>query len=552
MIKQENNISKKIAFLLFLIFFFVGILTFKDYGISIDEEFHRSVGFYWLNHLLSFTSFEELNNSVALKLENITGFTLPTAANNPFYGVIFDLPLAFLEVIFKINDPKEYFHLRHLLNFILFFVSSIFFYKLLLNRFLNHNIALIGTLFFVLSPRIYGSSFFNNKDLVFLSLLTIALFFCFKSLEKITYKNLLIFSFFAAICTSSRILGIFIPASFIIFYALSFLSNNNNINYLLHIIFFCITYYLFLIIFWPSLWTNPIENFSSAFKYFIYMAGNFNLKVFFNGEFINTNFLPSNYIFTWILITTPILYIILFVFGYIQIFKRFFYKFINIKTNAPYYDLWRGTNEKKDLFILFNITAIILYWITFYVLLYNGWRQIYFVNIFLVYISTFAFYKISINLKSKNKKQIQFILVVFYLIFVIYKMTIYHPYQNLYFNSFFNKEVHKKFEIDYWGLSGKKFLEDLLILEKNKNLIKIGVASFMPLERSINLLDKKERKKIAIVGQDYQNADYLYSNFISEVDKRYNDKYEIPSNFTKIDDLILDNIRIYEVYKKTN
>ena len=131
-------------------------------------------------------------------------------------------------------------------------------------------------------------------------------------------------------------------------------------------------------------------------------------------------------------------------------------------------------------------------------------------------------------------------------------MTIYHPYQNLYFNSFFNKEAHKKFEIDYWGLSGKKFLEDLLILEKNKNLIKIGVASFMPLERSINLLDKKERKKIVIVGQEYQNADYLYSNFISEIDKKYDDKYQIPPNFTKIDDLILDSTKIYEVYKKNN
>ena len=30
-----------------------------------------------------------------------------------------------------------------------------------------------------MSPRIYGSSFFNNKDVVFLSLVTIALFYCF-------------------------------------------------------------------------------------------------------------------------------------------------------------------------------------------------------------------------------------------------------------------------------------------------------------------------------------------------------------------------------------
>ena len=69
-------------------------------------------------------------------------------------------------------------------------------------------------------------------------------------------------------------------------------------------------------------------------------------------------------------------------------------------------------------------------------------------------------------------------------------MIIYHPFQNIYFNSFFNKEPHKKFEIDYWGLSGKKFLEDILILENNKVPIKIAVASFLQLERSLKLMEK--------------------------------------------------------------
>ena len=172
---KNNNISKKITFLLFIIFFLIGTITFKDYGISIDEEFHRGVGFYWLNYVLSFTPFSELNNSAAIKLEQITGFTLPEVRVNHPYGVIFDLPVALLEVIFKIDDPKNYFYFKHFLNFLLFFTASIFFYKLLLNRFLNSYIALLGTLFFVLSPRIYGNSFFNMKDIISLYLLTIAL-----------------------------------------------------------------------------------------------------------------------------------------------------------------------------------------------------------------------------------------------------------------------------------------------------------------------------------------------------------------------------------------
>ena len=40
------------------------------------------------------------------------------------------------------------------------------------------------------------------------------------------------------------------------------------------------------------------------------------------------------------------------------------------------------------------------------------------------------------------------------------------------------------------------------------------------------------------------------SNFIPEVDKNINDKYKIPSNFTTRSKFILDEITVYEVFKK--
>ena len=548
MILKDNSIYKKIAYIVFPIFFLVGIITYKDYGISVDEEFERRVGFYWLNYVLSFTPFNELISATSFKLEQISGFTLPTAKDNKFYGVIFSLPMAFIEVVFNIEDSKKYFQLRHLFNFLLFFTSSIFFYKILLNRFLKYDIALIGLLFFILSPRIYGSSFFNSKDMVFLSLLTVALYFCFRCFDKISYKNLLIFSIFAALCSSSRILGIILPLSFIIFCFLSLPLKAKNL-YL--IIFFCISYFFFLIIFWPALWSNPIDNFFLAFKYFSNLQG-FSIKMFFNEKYIHTNFLPYSYIFVWILITTPIVYIFLFIFGFFNIFKRFFKRFLNIKAKNYYPDLWRGKKEKKDLFILLSLLVILLYLITFNVILYTGWRQIYFLNTFIIYIATNGLNQISFNLKSKIKQNIKLSFVGLFLIFVVYKMTIYHPFQNLYFNSMFNESVHNKFEVDYWGLTGKKSLKKILVLEENKNPIKVAVASFIPLERSLALLNKEDREKIIIVGQDYENADYIYTVFISEVDINGNDKYKIPSNFTKVDEFILDNIRIYEIFKKNN
>ena len=545
----KNNITKNITYLFFSIFFITGIFTFKDYGLTGDEVFERQTGFYWLNYVLSFTPFDNIKSIAAIKFEEIKGFTLPKTEDNPFYGVIFSLPAAFLEVIFNIEDSKNYYHLYHFLNFTLFFIASIFFYKLLFNRFLNNNIALIGTLFFVLSPRIYASSFYNNKDLVFLSLVTIALYYCFKSLEKINYKNLLIFSIFAAMCTSSRIFGIIFPVFFSIFYFLSFLPSIKIIKNLKFIGFFLISYFLFLVLFWPELWSNPIENLFLSFKYFKFFDG-FSIKMFFNGEYIHSSFLPHSYIFTWILITTPILYILLFLIGYFVIFRRFFLRLINIKEKSSYPDFWRGINEKKDLFILLNLTGVIFGLIIFSIILYTGWRQIYFLNIFIIYIATYGFYYLQIKLKSKFNRNIQYGIVGIFLIFVVYKMIIFHPYQNLYFSFPFKKNVHNKFEIDYWGLSANKFLKDVIVLEKNKYPINIGVASFLTLERSVKILKKKDREKIVIVGQDYQNADYIYTAFISEVDTNGNDKYKIPSNFTKIDEFILDGIRVYEVFKR--
>ena len=545
---KDKKISKNITFFLFSIFFLIGLLTFRDYGMWGDEEFQRFSGFYWLNYVLSFTSFDELKNITALKIDQIIDFTIQNPKYYPYYGVIFDLPAAFLELIFQIEDSKNYFYFRHFLNFTLFFVGSIFFYKLLLNRFSNYNVSLIGTLFFVLSPRIYGNSFYNNKDVVFLSLITIALYYCFKALDKPSYKNLLIFSIFAAVSTAHRILGILLPVSFITFYLLSVLSNNKNLNNLFGMIFFCVFYFIFSILLWPALWSSPIENWISAFSWFSSQI--LEMPMLFDGKYIYNSFLPYNYIFTWIFITTPILYTILFVIGYVEIFRRFFLKFLNIKDNTYYYDLWRGVNEKKDLFILFNITGAISYLILSEVILYNGWRHLYFTNIFIIYIATYAFYRVDLNLQSKSKNKFHYYISILFLITIIYKMTIYHPFQKIYFNNYFKEISHLNFEIDYDGLSGKKFLKEILVLEKDKNIINIGVASWLPLHRSIKLLDKKDRKKINIVGQEFQKADYIYTNFMSEVDKNINDKYKIPSNFTTISKFILDDITVYEVFKK--
>jgi hypothetical protein len=545
---NKNQYSNVAAACFFIIFFCFGTFTIKDYGISIDEEFQRSSGFYWLNYLLNFTPFTDLNAQVAEKYIITSDFFRPDIIS--FYGIIFDVPLAFLEVILNIEETKNYFHLRHYFNFLIFFVSAIYFYKLINDRFSNAHINLIGTLFYVLSPRIYGSSFYNNKDILFLSLLTITFYYAFKCLSKFSYKNLIIFSLLSAFCTSTRIIGIFIPISFTIIFFFLVFTNWKRIDYVIKIIFYLLLYCVFLIMHWPYLWESPISNFtlflSSTSDYLI------KIKLFFSGDYISSNNLPYSYIPIWIGITTPFIHLFFFILGFIFFFLRLFKRFLKIDNSKVYNNLWRGLKEKKDFYIFLYFFPIIVYLISFNVTLYNGWRHIYFLNIFLVYFATYGYYILISNTIFKRKKIFIKLFTYTFLIFVIFKMFIYHPYQNIYFNSFIFNNYKNKFDVDYQGLSGLNFLNLILSLEKNNNKINLGVASFYALERSMSLLNEEDKKRFNFVGQEYKRADYIYTNNISEVDKNNNDKYNIPTNFEQIHQLVVDGVIIYRVYKNNS
>ena len=56
--------------------------------------------------------------------------------------------------------------------------------------------------------------------------------------------------------------------------------------------------------------------------------------------------------------------------------------------------------------------------------------------------------------------------------------------------------------------------------------------------------------KFNIVGQEYNLADYIYKNNVSEVNIKLNNKYNIPRNFSKVYQLNINKTLIYEIYKR--
>jgi hypothetical protein len=548
MYRLKKKYSNVIIFFYFFTFLIIGTFTAKDYGVHIEEKFHRSNGFYWLNYVLSFTDFTELKTISINKFNNIGDYTLSAVSHFNKYGIIFDLPAAYLEILFNINNSRDFYQFRHLLSFFFFFVSTIFFYKILLNRFKNKNISLIGTTFFILSPRIYGDSFLY-KDIIFLSISTIAIYFFFKTIDKFSYKNLIIFAFFSALSTSSRIMGIYLPIMFLIISFFENLNKKQKFNFLIKNLLFLFFFTVFLIIHWPYLWSDPVKNFLDIFKSLKVDLVNF--KILFNNNYISTEHIPYKYLPVWVIISTPTLYIIFFLLGFFYMSKRFIMKFLEIKKLPKYKDLWLSFSEKKDFVILCILSSIFIFVIIHNIKLYNGWRLMYFLNTFFMYIATYFIYIIYLKIRpSKIKVNLFNLFFLVTLGLVFQKMTIYHPYQSLYFNNFLSAEKKNSFEGDYHGLGTSKALLEIIKANKDSKNINIAVASHTPLQRGIEFLDPKDKKKINIVGQEYLIADYIYKNNISEVDINSNKKYVIPVNFKKIIEYKIDGIILFEIYKK--
>ena len=540
-----------LAIIFFSFYFFVGILTFKDYGVGIEEHFQRSSGFYWLNYILQFTDFDNLKTIIENKILEIKDFNpnLPPVEIAKHYGIIFDLPAAFIESIFNIDEPQDFFHLRHFLNYTFFFISGIFFYNILQKRFSNNFIALLGSFFYLLSPRIYGNSFFDGKDLFFLSILTVTIFFYFKFENRKTIFNLIIFALFSALATSSRIVGIIIPITFLIIIFFEILGKGNKAEHFKFIFLYIFSYFIFLFLHWPYLWTLNFYDFLNFFETFRVKA--FPI-VLFNGEFWDANHLPIRYLPIWILISTPVLFLILFFIGISNYLKRVFIRILNIKETSIKNDFWSGLREKKDFFIFLNFLQIIMMYLSIKLTLFGGWRHFLFLNFFLAYFASFANYLI--YLKIRKRKIIRLICLFLFFTFiseVVYKLYIYHPYQSLYFNNLLSDNKKKLYEVDTQSLSRSDGIKEIIKDNKENRVITVATASWTPLHNGRSLIKKKYWDNLIFSGTNNKSkADYIYTNYYYEVDVRYNKKYQIPENFYLYKRLTLDNTVVYSIYKK--
>jgi len=470
---KENfhNILVLINAIILIIFFIVGVFIFDDYGVTVDEPIERQTSLVNLKFILSELSHKHIPESLS---------TLPNLGNYQFsdYGVILQFPTVLFEYFTDFRyDISSIFKLRHLWTFLNFFASVIFFNLLLYQRFRNQLISLFGTLFLIISPRIFADAFYNIKDLIFLSWFIIGLFFLYRYIHHPTKQNSLILAIVIALAANTRIIGFILLIAACVCLTFAFLTKEINhkefyINGLILVGLNILLWILFL----PSSWENPIIFLIKTLRHFSQnYYENYELYL---GKFVPSMHLPWHYLPVWIFISTPILYTVLFFVGVFFLIKHF-------RINGP--------DQIYDYVVLGIFTISFLLPICLHSTLYTGWRHFYFLYGPFLYLSIVGLSAL-LAIKNTILKSVVWGISIGSIIFNGAWMIRNHPYQMVYFNVLVRDKAPYNFERDYWGASSS---ECLRFIASQSDDLRIHVGNYdADLASAKFALNKFDRERI--------------------------------------------------------
>ena len=499
--------------IIFVVYLFVGIIIYRDFGISYDEHSSRGYGEMSWNYLVKGDK------------------TLLTYSGRR-YGVSIELPLYALEKVFGIKDISDIYYFRHLATFLLFYTSVIVFYLTLRPEYGN-KFALLGSVFLILHPRIFSNSFYNSKDIGLLSAFIFSFAVLIIFLKKANFKWALAMGLITAWTVTIRVSGLFLlPITLITLWVNIYSKQYTDFfkKYIKISLVYLFAAIVFTVVFWPYLWSSPVGNFLDAVGTMSkFPEGG---KVLYLGGFINTANLPWHYSIVWILITTPVFYTLFFVFG-----ASFYFRQLLKQGFGVLY-----ARRVETIFVLWFFLPLIAVFMLGSSL-YDSWRHLYFLTPAFIGLGIFGLSAFTKTLKRKGlssrlRVSIARSLISVSLLIPLWGIIKYHPYQNLYFNFLVGgmKNAKNNFDLDYWGLTFRRGLEYIASTDKTAY---IPVRLIHGSANSPDILPVKERDRFEVVGS-IDKAKYLLTNY-----RYHTEEYSLPLVYS----VKIDGVSVMAVYK---
>lgn len=390
-----------------------------------------------------------------------------------YYGGLYEIIPAFLNNALGYEpDELNYFKVRRIIIALMGALAMIF-TGLIAKEIGGWGVANLSLIFIFLSPRFFGHSLINPKDIPFALGYMISIFFIIKvitHMPKYSWKLSLGLAIGFGIAFGVRAGGLIVVPYILLFSGLNYLYLLKkklvafDIQSIMPLVYTLITGlgvgYLIGILFWPFGLIDPIHHPLEALTKFTNFS--INIKQLFEGEHISSNILPWYYPIKYILISTPEIILLGFFLSIILSWKLFLkhdFRLIFILFFAFFFPI---------LYILYKNSNV-----------YGGLRHILFTLPPLAIISGLGWHLVISTANNKFVKIILSALVIILFFRPVTWLIKSHPHQYIYFNDLSGgiKKALGKYELDYWMTSADDASKWLIKNEPINGNTKIMSAS---------------------------------------------------------------------------
>ena len=531
-LSSSSPIQRWVVPAFFAMVLVLGLLIFRDFGFSIDENQQRDTGMVSLKHVA-----QKISPEWVKKDPNFERYGVPLAEyTDRDYGVAFETSVSYVERLLQIEEVRHKFWLRHLFTFLVSFGGLMAVYQLAARRFQDWRIGLLAASWLLLSPRLFAESFYNDKDLVFMALFAIATNTAVRLLRRPTAGRVCWHALACAITIDVRTMGILVPAATVALLGWRAVRHEISGARVLAVLagYGALTAAL-VVAFWPYLWAAPVDNFVNAFRNMA--AFRWGGVVLYQGEMVRATELPWHYAPVWIGITTPVLYLATGLLGIGLVVRELV---------RQRWRLWADENQLQDVLFLGLGLGPLLVVMVLHSVLYDGWRQLYFVYPAFLLLAVrgwvvVAGWRPGWRPGWRRWRRLVYGATALSALVIGGQMMALHPLQMLYFNVLAGPNVAERFEMDYWGLG---YQEDLAYIAEHdaRPLITVYSPPPAPTAMSLQMLPEDQRSRIKVVDSP-DGVDYFITNY-----RWHPHPFNFPPN-AEVYQLRADGRRVHSIFQ---
>ena len=417
------------TFLACLLFACAGTLWLDDYGVSTDEGGQRQIVIQNVEYALG--------RNDRLLLREDSG-----------HGIAFTLLLLAWERLLGLEDSRRILLSWHLASHLVFALGGWCCAQLALRLTGDRRLAFCALLLFVLHPRLYAHSFFNSKDVPFLSLFMLALLLLHRAIRAETARAFLLAGAGVGVLANVRLAGTLLWGAVLLLRACDLVyaptpAARRRILWTTGL--FAAAAALTLYATWPYLWGDPSARLSVAFR----RMADWNIEVanLFQGRLISSQALPASYALVWFAVTTPPPALLLGLVGAAALIRRGF--------RLPGAVL-RNTALRFEFLLLTCCVLPVLAAMLLDFALYNGWRHLYFLYAPFVLLAARGLQALATAARRWRRGEGRvYGTIGAGTVATLGAMALLHPYQHLYFNLLVDRVTPERlrslYDLDYWG-----------------------------------------------------------------------------------------------------